>query len=105
MSRITQEFSKETYALRTVIDDREGLTLTRLRSTIYTACHFSDLDYADYIALFADTIKEAENLLKEVESAFKSTRLFLNPSKTKYIYINPSANDSVYSSDGSQIEK
>ena len=31
--------------------------------------------------------------------------LFLNISKTKYIHINPSANYSVQSSDGSQIEK
>ena len=35
----------------------------------------------------------------------KSTGLFLNASKTKYIHISPSANDSVHSSDGSQIEK
>ena len=40
-----------------------------------------------------------------MESASKSTGLFLNPSKTKYIHINPSANDSVHSSDGSQIEE
>ena len=40
-----------------------------------------------------------------MESASKSTGLFLNPSKTKYMHINPSANDSVHSSDGSQIEK
>ena len=40
-----------------------------------------------------------------MESASKSTGLFLNPSKTKYIHINPSANDNVHSSDGSQIEK
>ena len=31
--------------------------------------------------------------------------LFLNPSNTKYIHINPSANYSIHSSDGIQIEK
>ena len=50
-------------------------------------------------------IQEAELLLHKMESATKSTGLFLNPSKTKYIHINPSANYSVHSSDGSQIEK
>ena len=93
------------YALRTAIDDREGLTLTRRRNSRHPASHLSDLDYADDIALFDDTIQEAEVLLHKVESASKSTRLFLNPSKTKYIHINPSANDSIHSSDGSQIEK
>ena len=93
------------YALRTAIDDREALTLTRRRSTRHPASHLSDLDYANDIALFADTIQEAELLLHKVESASKSTGLFLNPSKTKYMRIKPSANDSVLSSDGSQIEK
>ena len=93
------------YALRTAIDDREGLTLTRRRSTRHPASHLSDLDYADDIALFADTIQKAELLLHKVESASKSAGIFRNPSKTKYMHINPSANDSVHSSDGSQIEK
>ena len=46
------------YALRTAIDDREGLTLTRRRSSRHPASHLSDLDYADDIALFADTVQE-----------------------------------------------
>ena len=92
------------YALRTAINDREGLTLTRRRSSRHPASHLSDLDYADDIVLFADMIQVAELLLHKVESASKSTGLFLNPSKTKYIHIYPSANDSVHSSDGSQIE-
>ena len=68
-------------------------------STRHPACHISDLDYADdntLVTLFADMIQEAELLLHQVESASKSTRLFLNPSKT---------NDSIHSSVGSQIEK
>ena len=69
------------YALRTSIDDREGLTLTRRKNTKHPASHLSDLDYADDIVLFADTIQEAELLLHKVESASKSTGLFLNPSK------------------------
>ena len=80
------------YALRTAIDDREGLTLTRRRRTRQPASHLYNLDYADDIALFADTIQEAELLLHQVESASKSFGLFLNPSKTKYM---PSANNSV----------
>ena len=88
-----------------MICDREGLTLTRRQSTKHPASHLSDLDYADDIVLFANTIQEADLLLHKVESASKSTGLFLNPSEIEYMHINPSAKDSVHSSDGSQIEK
>ena len=83
------------YPLRTVIYDREGLTLTR-----HPACHLSNLDYD-----FTDKIQEAEFLLHKVDSAFKSSGLFFNPSKTKYMHINPSANDSVQLSGGRKIYK
>ena len=92
------------YTSRTAIDDREELTRTRLRSTIHPASYLSNLDYADDIALFAETIQEAELLLHKVESASKSTGLFRNPPK-KYRHINPPVNDSVHSSDQSKIEK
>ena len=100
ISRFTQEFSRESlsphtcmviigldYVLRTVIGDREGLTLIRRRSTRHPARHLSDLGDADDIALFADTIQEPELLLHKVESAFKTFGLFLNPSKTKNMHI------------------
>ena len=45
------------YALRTAIDDREGLTLTIRRSSRHPASHLSDLDYADDIVLFADMMQ------------------------------------------------
>ena len=61
------------YALRTAIDDREGLTLTRRKSTRHPASHLTDLDYADDNALFTDMIQEAELLLHKVESASIST--------------------------------
>ena len=41
--------------------------------TRHPVCHFSDLDYADDIVLFADTIQEAELLFHKVESVSKST--------------------------------
>ena len=66
------------YVLRTAIDDIGGLTLTRRRNTRQPASRLSDLDYADDIALFSDTIQEAEVLLHKVESSSKSG-LFLNP--------------------------
>ena len=93
------------YTLRTVIDDRESLTLTRCQSTRHPACHLSDLDYAEDIALFADTTQEEVLLLHQVESASKYVGLFLKSNKTNYMHINTSANDSVHESDGNQIEK
>ena len=82
----------------------EELTLNRPRSIRHSACRLSDMDYADDIAQFDNRIKEAVLLLHKVESASTSSGLFLNPSKTKHVHINPSANDSVFSSERSQIE-
>ena len=62
------------------------------------------MDYTDDIVLFADTIREEEPLLRKLKSSSKSSGVFLNPNQTKYMHIKTSANDSVHSSDGSQIE-
>ena len=51
------------YALGTATVDREGLVLTRRRSTRHAARHLSHLVYVDDIAMFADTIQETERLL------------------------------------------
>lgn len=88
------------YALRTAIDEGERLTLSRHQSTRYP-----DLDFADDIALFTDTLHEAELLLHKVENASKATGLYLNPSKIKFMHINPGSNHHLYTLDGIQIEK
>ena len=64
----------------------------------------ADLNYADDIALLENTIKSAQDLLNRVEKACQDVGLFRNAPKTKYIHLNPSANTSLVSSDGSPIE-
>ena len=90
------------HSLRTANDDKEGLTLTRRRSARHPACQtpsLPDTQPARHPAL------ALAPLVHQVESASKSIGLFLNPSKIIYMRINPSVNDTVHSSDGSQIDK
>ena len=44
------------------------------------------------------------NLFHKVESASESIELFFNPSKPKYVHINPSSNHSKHTLEGSEIE-
>ena len=92
-------------ALSTTTVDREGPILTRRRSTRHAARHLSHLVNVDDIAMFADTIQDTAHLLHKVASASKSTRLFPNPSKTRYMHINTCANHGIHTLDGNQIKK
>ncbi len=78
------------YALRTSIDNHKdlGLTLQQARSRRYPAVTVTDADYADDIALFSDTIEEAEKLLHHLEIAAAKIGLNINAKKTKYICFN-----------------
>ena len=92
------------YALRTAVDDREGLTLTRHRSIRHPP-PISLTRIMQMTSLCSLTRYKKHFPLHKVESASKSTGLFLNTSKTKYMHINLCANDNVHSSDEGQIEK
>ena len=92
------------YALHSAITDSDGLTLKCHCSSRHPAVVLADLDYADDIALFENTIKSAQDLLSRVEKACQAVGLFLNAPKTKYMHLNPSTNISLVSSDGSPIE-
>ena len=92
------------YALRSAITDSDGLTLKHHRSFHHPAVVLPDLDYADDIALFENSIKSAQDLLICVEKACQDVGLFLNAPKTKYMHLNPLINTTLVSSDGSPIE-
>ncbi|XP_066923743.1 uncharacterized protein [Clytia hemisphaerica] len=93
------------YALQSSITSDHGLTLKRRRSRRHPPERLPDLDYADDIALLENHIQTAQSLLRAVEEACQNVGLFLNARKRKFIHINRTNDDKLYSLDGSEIER
>ena len=75
------------YLLRTSIDlmEENGLTLAKARSRRYLAQTITDADYADDIALLANTPAQAEFLLYSLERAAGGIGLHVNVNKMKFM--------------------
>ena len=73
------------YVLRTSIDKirENGFELTKKRSKRYPAKTITDADYADDLALLANTPNQAETLLHSLERAAAGTGLHVNAHKTE----------------------
>ena len=78
------------YVLRTSIDKikENGFELTKKRSRRYPATTITDADYADDIAILANTPDQAETLLHSLERAAASIGLYVNAQKTEYMCYN-----------------
>ena len=78
------------YILRTSVDNIKhlGLTLTKSRSRRYPAITITDADYADDLALMANTISDAQSLLHSLEVAAGDVGLYVNAKKTEFISFN-----------------
>ena len=78
------------WVLRTSIDKirENGFELTKKRSRKYTAKTITDADYADDIAILANTPDQAETLLHSLERAAAGIGLYVNAHKTEYICYN-----------------
>ena len=78
------------YVLRTLIDKirENGFELTKKRSRRYPAKTITDADYADDIALLANTHNQAETLLHSLERAAAGIGLHVNAHKTEYMCYN-----------------
>ena len=76
--------------LRTSIDKirENGFELTKKRSRRYPAKTITDADYADDIAILANTPNQAETLLHSLERADTGTGLHVNAHKTEYMCFN-----------------
>ena len=74
------------YVLKTSIDKirENGFELTKKRSRRYPAKTITDTDYADDIALLANTPNQAETLLLSLERAAADIGLHFNAYKTEY---------------------
>ena len=64
------------------------LTVSKERSRIHLAQTITDTDYADDIALLANTLTQPETLLHSLERAAVGIGLHFNADKTNYIYFN-----------------
>ena len=78
------------YVLRTSIDKirENGFELAKKRSRRYTAKTITDADYADDMALLANTPNQAETLLHSLERATAGIGLYVNAHKTEYMCYN-----------------
>ena len=78
------------YVLRTSIDKirENGLELTKKRSRRYPAKIITDADYADDIAILANTLNQAETLLHSLERAAACIGLHVNAHITESMCYN-----------------
>ena len=65
-----------------------GFELTKKRSRTYPAKTITDADYADDIALLANTTNQSETLLKSLERAVAGIGLYVNAHQTEYMCCN-----------------
>ena len=82
------------YVLRTSIDNirENGFELTKKRSRRYPAKTITDADYADDIALLANTPNQTETLLHSLERAAAGIGLHVNAQKTEFMCFNQKGN-------------
>ena len=92
------------YVLRTSIDKHRenGFELTKKRSRGYPAKTITDADYADDIAILANTPNRAETLLHSLERAAAGIGLHVNAHKTEYMCFNQAGDTSTL--DGTSLK-
>ena len=92
------------YVLRISIDKirENGFKLTKKRSRRYPAKTITDADYADDIAILANTPNQAKTLLHSLERAAASIGLHVNAHKTEYICYNQT--DDISTLDGTPLK-
>ena len=92
------------YVLRTSIDKirENGFELTKKRSRRYLEKTITDADYADDIAILANTPNQAETQLYSLERAAANIGLYVNAHKTEYMCYNQTRDISTL--DGSPLK-
>ena len=78
------------YVLRTSIDKirENGFELKKKRRRRYPTKTITDADFADHIAILANTPNQAETLLHSLERATAGIGLHVNAHKTEYMCYN-----------------
>ena len=79
-----------------------GFELTKKRSRRYPTKTITDTDYADDIAILANTTNQAETLLHSFERATAGIGLHVNAHKTEYMCFNQTGD--IFTLDGSSLK-
>ena len=92
------------YVLRTSIDKirENGFELTKKRSRRYPAKTITDADYADDIAILANTPDQAETLLHSLKRVAAGIGLYVNAHKTEYMCYNQTGD--IFTLDGTPLK-
>ena len=92
------------YVLRTSIDkiSENGFELIKKRSRRYPAKTITDADYADDIAILANTPNQADTLLHSLERTAAGIGFHVNAHKTEYMCFNQAGNISTL--DGTSLK-
>ena len=92
------------YVLRTSIDKikENGFQLTKKRSRMYPSKTTTDADYADDIAILANTHNQAETLLHSLEQATAGIGFHVNSHTIEYMCFNQTGNISTL--DGTSLK-
>ena len=80
------------------------MTIQPQTSSRHPAKHITDLEFADDIALLADSLDNAQHLLLSLQEAAALVGLHLNEGKTEYISTSSSTDTTIISIDGSEIK-
>ena len=80
-----------------------GFKLAKERSRRYSAQTITDVDYADDIALLANTPTLAETLLHSLERAAAGIGFYVNADKTEHICFNQRGNISTLSGSSAKL--
>ena len=93
------------YVLRISLDSNNnlGLLLSSRQGSRRPAQHLTDLDFADDLALIAESIKNAETLLQSLEEAAAAVGLLYDETKTEFISTSTSS-DTIRSLSGAPIK-
>ena len=76
------------YVIITALQGREDklvFQLRKIKSRRVPPITVTDIDFADYIALVSEGIKESQEMLTRVEKSAKRIGLSMNIGKTKYM--------------------
>lgn len=96
------------YALRKAMAGKEeelGFTITPRKSRRHPKQVLADLDFADDISLISDEIKQAQELLLNVEDECWKVGLGLNGPKTKFLAYNIEVKQPLHTKDGTILEQ
>ena len=95
------------YAMRKALDGREeelGFKLEKRRSRRHPPVIVTDTDFADDIALLAEEIAQAQEMLSRVESETLKFGLHLNEKKTETMLYNQEITTPIKSKNGREIK-